>query len=98
MALDTSRAVIGWPKTVFDRLAFGEDEFVIFKPAVPARSGCYRLVHAFLNWSAFNTETVEEVVSLGVHVGGWGFGGRLTFDWLGGTTTRGGGGGGRRRY
>src|SRR5690349_18853570 len=83
MALDTSCAVIRWSKTIFDRLAFGEDEFVIFKPAVPARGGCYRLVHAFLDWSALDAETVEEVVSFGVHVGGRRFGCTLTGDRIG---------------
>src|SRR6185295_501647 len=36
----TSGVVVGWSKTIFDSLVFGEDEFVIFKPAVPARGGC----------------------------------------------------------
>jgi hypothetical protein len=83
MALNTSGVVVGWSKTIFDSLAFGEDEFVIFKPAVPARGGCYRLVHAFFNWGTLNAEAVEEVVSFGVHVGGRRLGGGLTFDSLG---------------
>ena len=60
MTFNTGDSVIGWPNTICNRLAFGEDEFVIFKPAVPARGGGYRLVHAFHDWRTLYAETVEE--------------------------------------
>src|SRR5689334_25208221 len=80
MALDAGRAVVRWSKTIFDRLTFGEDGFVVFKPAVSARCGCYRLVHAFLDWSALYAEAVEQVVSFGVHVGSRCFRSSLTLN------------------
>jgi hypothetical protein len=80
VTLSASHIVVGWSKTIFDRLAFGEDEFVIFKPAVPARGGCYRLVHAFHYWGAFHAETIEQVISFGVHIGGRRLSCSLTFD------------------
>src|ERR1043165_10083776 len=83
MTLDAGSAVIGWSKTIGDRLAFGKDRFFFFKPAVPARCGCYRLVHAFHDWGALYAEAVEQVVSLGVHVGGRCFSCSLAFDRLG---------------
>ena len=83
MTLNASDAVIRWSKSVFDILAFGEDEFVVFKPAVPARGGCYRFVHAFDYWSSQRAETVKKVVGFGIHVGGRCFGCSLTLDSLG---------------
>jgi hypothetical protein len=83
VTLNTPGVVVGWSKTIFDSLAFGEDEFVVFKPAVPARGGCYRLVHAFHYWCALNAEAVEQVIGFGVHVSSRCFSSSLTFDNLG---------------
>jgi hypothetical protein len=80
VTFNTTDVVVSWPKTIFDSLTFGKDEFVVFKPAVPARGGCYRLIHAFLNWGAFDAETIEEVIGLGVHISGQSFGSSLAFN------------------
>ena len=83
VTLSASHIVVGWSKTIFDRLAFGEDEFVIFKPAVPARGGCYRFIDAFDDRCSLNAEAVEQVIGFGVHVGSRCLGCSLTFDALG---------------
>jgi hypothetical protein len=72
VTLHTTYVVVGWSKTIFDSLAFREDEFVVFKPAVSARGGWLWFVDAFVDRCALHAETVEQVVGLGVIVGGWG--------------------------
>src|SRR6185503_19010635 len=83
VTFDTSDVVIRWPKTIFDCFALRENEFVVFKSPVAASRGCYRFVYAFIYGCALNAETVEQVVSFGVHVGCQCFGCSLTFDSLG---------------
>src|SRR6185369_16591075 len=83
VAFNTAYVVVSWSKTIFDILAFREDEFVVFESAVPARGGCYRFIDAFDDRCTFDAEAVEQVIGFGVHVSGRRLGCSLASDRLG---------------
>jgi hypothetical protein len=82
VAFNAANVIVGWSKTILDSFAFGENEFVVLKPAIAAGGWRDGFVYAFDDWRAFDTETVKEVIGLGVHVGRECFSRGLTFDWL----------------
>jgi hypothetical protein len=82
VTFNASHVVVGWSKTVLDSFTFGENEFVVFKPAIAARGWRLWFVYTFVDRHTFHAKTVEEIIGLRVHVGRECFGGGLTLDGL----------------
>jgi hypothetical protein len=80
MTSDAAHVVVGWSETIRDGLFLFKDELVIRKPAITPRGGGNRIGDALINRSSEGAKIVKEIISLSIHIGGEGFGSRLTLD------------------